>query len=66
MLQNAKTNKLICSSCKRKIKKGDRIDIEYSTYGVVINVLCDDCHDSETDIWPDDDHMFSSDALGQL
>jgi hypothetical protein len=67
MLKIAKSNKLFCSRCKLKIIKGSQIDIEYSDYGVIINILCDDCHDAETDVWPDDDdNLFSSDGLGQL
>ena len=66
MLQKAKSNKLFCNNCGCKINKGDEIEIEYSNYGVVIMVVCRNCAEINNDVYADDDHIYSSDALGQL
>jgi len=67
---NARTNKLWCSECKEKIKKGDFVyfDIDEITEKM-IDCFCEKCGDYMELMYveiEDNIHPFSPEAHGQL
>jgi len=62
----ARTDRVWCTDCKDKIKKGDDVIFKLSNSGRFIAVYCIVCKKQyEQDVVHDSEHPFSSEALGQ-
>ena len=59
-----RTSRLYCSSCRNKIKVGEKVIFGLNDDRKMEEVFCDNCkYTVEHEVY--DDHPFSSDALGQ-
>jgi hypothetical protein len=64
----ARTNKLKCSSCNEPILKGDDVIFKLDNRGKFEDVYGERCKCKKSYVWDaieDNEHPFSSDALGQ-
>lgn len=66
----ARTNKLYCSDCNKKINKGDKVVFELDAENFkMLNVFGSKCKCNliyETNVLEDNEHIFSSEATGQF